>query len=282
MTETNRLNLINTNSPRDSRVFADGDYVIKNPVATNSTHVKVWIERQTHAKEVIYSLLNGMARGKTTYFIPKIVEISGIPSPHIREERVSGKPITKAYFDTLSPIQQEAIYNAFAEFMSDMNQNSPVLNITEQLNNLESIIESLKSVLDKNEIESVKRAYSLLKSNIAKTPSLVFFHGDMNENNIFFDETTNKVSIIDFTEARYESADYMFNSDVSRLPWLDIKRLVDKYNSLSKKNPVRINQDKNMIDLFNALRTIQRTGGIYGCKTTKYSYLYKDIKRKYR
>lgn len=266
MTEINRSNLINTNSPRDSRVFADGDYVIKNPVATNTAHIKVWIERQTHAKNVIDSLLNGESNGKTIYFIPKIVEISATPVPHIREERASGKPITKEYFDSLSPIQQDTIYNALAEFISDMNQNSPILNITEQFTNkatgmsLDMILKSLKSVLDKKELESVNSAYELLKSNIAKTPSFVFFHGDMNENNIFFDETNNKVSIIDFTEARYESADYMFYSDLSRLPWLDMKRLIDKYNSLPKKNPVRINQDKDIIDLFNGLRTIQRTG----------------------
>ena len=260
MTETNRLKLINTNSPRDSRVFADGDFVVKNPVATNVAHINVWIERQTHAKDVIDNLLNSKTDAKTNYFIPKIVEISKDPVTCVREERVPGKPITKEYFDTLSPIQQETIYKSLAEFASDMNQSSPILNITEQLGNIESIIEFLKSVLDKQELELIKHAYDLLKSNVAKTPSLVFFHGDMNENNIFFDETTNTVSVIDFTEARYESADYMFNSDLSRLPWLDIKRLIDKYNSLPKKNPVRVNQDKDMIDLFNALRTVQRTG----------------------
>ena len=51
MTEIDKSILINTNIPRDSRVYRDGDYVVKMPVATNSAHVKVWFERQKHAKK---------------------------------------------------------------------------------------------------------------------------------------------------------------------------------------------------------------------------------------
>ena len=156
MSENNKSTLINTNSPRDSRVFADGNYVIKNPVATNTAHIKVWIERQTHAKNVTDGLLSGKEYGKKGYFIPKIVEISETPVAHIREERVAGKPVTKEYFDSLSKSQQDTIYNALAAFICDMNQNHPILNITEQLNNkstgmsFETIIESLTTATHLN------------------------------------------------------------------------------------------------------------------------------------
>jgi hypothetical protein len=265
MLKTDKSNLINTNSPRDSYVFSDGNYVIKKPVATNPAHIKVWLERQKHARDTVEKILSN--RTSTSYFIPKIVEISEGPDIFVREERVAGQPLTKEMFSKLSDKQQETVYIALAQFISDMNQSSPVFDITKQLqfkNNdvlsLPDILKSLKSILTNAEITIINNAFDLLKNNVAKTPSFVFFHGDINENNIFFDTNTNTVSIIDFTEARYESAHYMFNSDLSRLPWLDIPKLIEIYNGLPKKNIVRTNQDKNTIDLFNALRTIQTTG----------------------
>lgn len=265
MLKTDKTNLINTNSPRDSYVFADGNYVIKTPVATDPAHIKVWIERQKHARDVTDKILS--TQRKNNYFIPKTVEISEKPDVHAREERVIGQPLTKENFSELSDTQKEIVYAGLAQFIYDMNQSAPVFDITYQLqfkNNdnlsLFDVLKSLKSVLTDKEIKIINNSFELLKSNIAKTPSLVFFHGDFNENNIFFDTKTNTVSIIDFTEARYESAYYMFNSDLSRLSWLDISKLTKTYNGLQKENIIRTNQDKNVLDLFNLLRTVQTTG----------------------
>ena len=265
MLKTDKTNLINTNSPRDSYVFADGNYVIKTPVATDPAHIKVWIERQKHARDVTDKILS--TQRKNNYFIPKTVEISEKPDVHAREERVIGQPLTKENFSELSDTQKEIVYAGLAQFIYDMNQSAPVFDITYQLqfkNNdnlsLFDVLKSLKKVLTDKEIKIINNSFELLKSNIAKTPSLVFFHGDFNENNIFFDTKTNTVSIIDFTEARYESAYYMFNSDLSRLSWLDISKLTKTYNGLQKENIIRTNQDKNVLDLFNLLRTVQTTG----------------------
>ena len=265
MLKTDKTNLINTNSPRDSYVFADGNYVIKTPVATDPAHIKVWIERQKHARDVTDKILS--TQRKNNYFIPKTVEISEKPDVHAREERVIGQPLTKENFSELSDTQKEIVYAGLAQFIYDMNQSAPVFDITYQLqfkNNdnlsLFDVLKSLKSVLTDKEIKIINNSFELLKCNIAKTPSLVFFHGDFNENNIFFDTKTNTVSIIDFTEARYESAYYMFNSDLSRLSWLDISKLTKTYNGLQKENIIRTNQDKNVLDLFNLLRTVQTTG----------------------
>ncbi|MBR5904186.1 MAG: phosphotransferase [Alphaproteobacteria bacterium] len=263
MSNIEKSDLINTNSPRDSRVYADGKYVIKAPVATNPVHIKVWLERQKHAKFVVDSIIE--KNGNAEYFIPKIIEIS--EQPFIKEERVSGQPITSEYFAGLSSQQKDIIYNSLAKFISDMNQNLPVLDITSQLYSNDTqdisffdVLESLKSVLSQKEISIINQSYELLEKYKDQTPSFVFFHGDMNENNIFFDDKTNKVSIIDFTEARYESAYYMFNSDLSRLPWLDLNKIIDIYNKNPKEQPVKTGQNKAVIEIFNGLRTIQRTG----------------------
>lgn len=263
MSNIGNSDLINTNSPRDSRVYADGDYVIKTPVATNPVHIKVWLERQKHAKSVADRIIE--RNGNTGYFVPKTIEISS--QPFVKEERVSGQPITAEYFAGLSPQQKEIIYNALARFISDMNQGLPILDITSQLysdDNKElsffDVLKSLKSILTDKEVSIINQAYELLEQHKDQTPSFVFFHGDMNENNIFFDDKTNTVSIIDFTEARYESAYYMFYSDLSRLPWLDLNKIIGIYNQIPKNQPVRTGQNKAVIEVFNGLRTIQRTG----------------------
>ena len=281
MTEINKTNLVNTNSPRDSRVYADGEYVVKMPVDTNPALVKVWAERQKHAKNTVDRILE--KQEDHSYFVPKTIEISIQDKPYVREERVSGHPLTMEYFSGLSPAQKEIIYKALAQFTSDMNQTLPTLDILSQLQSQNGkdlsffdVLKTLKPVLTDKEISIIDNACGLLEEYPERTPSFVFFHGDMNENNIFFDEETNRVSVIDFTEARYESAYYMFNSDLSRLPWLDVKKLIEIYNKIPKKQPVRTSQDKYMIDVFNCLRTIQSTGNSL-LKNPKNAEIYKRI-----
>ena len=88
--------------------------------------------------------------------------------------------------------------------------------------------------------------------------SRVFFHGDMNENNMFYDTERDVVSFLDFAESKYENAEYMFDHDLIKLPWLDKDKLISKYTKTDKS--IKIKSDKNMLDLFNALRAIQWTG----------------------
>ena len=256
-------NQINTNKPRDSLVFADGDYVIKYPTATNPAHVGEWVKRQQHARDVVNGLLSYNGNRKL-YFIPKIVEISDKTNAYIREERVYGKPITQDLFFSLNQTQQDIIYNTLAIFISDMNQHMPVLDITSQFQmaNGKDFIRLLTSVRDfisDEDFTLINNAYELLKLHSNKMPSRVFFHGDMNENNIFFDITTNTVSFIDFTEARYENADYMFFSDLSRLQWLDTNKLIERYKNTTKQRQITIIPDKGIVNIFNCLRTIQST-----------------------
>ena len=254
----NNAQQINTNNPRESRVVSDGDYVIKTPVSTNKSHIAEWLRKQRYANMVVGNLL--AYKDKVGgYFIPKIINISDDENPSVREERVLGNPITAEYFAKLSPEQQESIYKNFSNFLHDINYCNPVHDLDYQLGDgFADIIEKIKPYLPTADITKITRAHELFKSHQEVTASLVFSHGDMNENNIFYDKDTDTLSIIDFAEAKYENADYMFNHDISKLPWLDINKLIQEYAKISPN--IRIKNNPYMLKLFNDLRAIQWTG----------------------
>ncbi|MBP5485604.1 MAG: phosphotransferase [Alphaproteobacteria bacterium] len=249
---------INTNNPRESRVVSDGNYVIKTPVSTNKSHIAEWLRKQHYANMVVGNLL--AYKDKVGgYFIPKIINISDGENPSVREERVRGDPITAEYFAKLLPEQQESIYKNFSNFLHDINHCNPVHDLEYQLGNgFADIIEKTKSYLLKEDIIKITQAYELFKSHQEMVASFVFAHGDMNENNIFYDKDTDTLSIIDFAEAKYESADYMFNHDVAKLTWLDTNKLIQEYAKISPY--IRIKSNPDMLKLFNDLRSIQWTG----------------------
>lgn len=257
---------INTNVPRESAVFADGDFVIKKPTATNAMHIKAWLDKQKDARRVVDKVFQN-AKYVKKYFIPKITEVSETDTPYVREERVVGEPVNNKLFAKLTPVQQENIYDALVMFMYDMNHAYPVLNLADKLKqpddtgyNFDMILKSLEKHITKQESEKINLVYKFLDSHSDMLESYVFFHGDMNENNMFFDAKRNMVSFIDFAESTYESAEYMFNHDLIKLPWLDRDKLIKKYIEINKPYEIRIKSDNNMLALFNALRAIQWTG----------------------
>lgn len=259
-------NQINTNNPRESRVFADDKYVIKTPVATNPAHINVWLTKQQYSQSVINNLYKHSKASKE-YFVPQIIEISTQDTPRVREERVTGKPVTKEFFNKLTSQQQEKIYDALVKFMHDMNRSYPVRDLSclfEEPDNqgytFQDILITLKHVVSDSDYTKIHRAYEFFKAHTEMTSSYVFFHGDMNENNIFYDSEQNIVSFIDFAESRYESAEYMFNHDIIKLPWININKLIAKYIKTNKNPVVRINSEHTMTNLFNSLRALQWTG----------------------
>ena len=257
---------INTNKPRESRVFADGDYVIKVPTATKAEYIKVWLEKQEHAKQVVDALYQKKSPASKKYFVPKIVEIQNTNMPYVRESRVMGKPLTKDVFDKLTQMQQEQIYDTLVEFIYDMNQSQPVYDLIHLLDapdnqgyTFQTVLATMKPFLSEADYVKLNDAYKLFKSHPEKTVSYVFFHGDINENNIFYDTDKGNVSFIDFSDAKYENADYMFNHDLAKLPWVDINKLKNKYINKAKNN-IRIKSDGTVVDLFNSLRAFQWIG----------------------
>ncbi|MBO7508937.1 MAG: phosphotransferase, partial [Alphaproteobacteria bacterium] len=249
---------INTNNPRESRVVSDGNYVIKTPVSTNQSYVAEWLRKQRHANMVVGNLLAYKDK-MGGYFIPKVINISDGNTPSVREERALGSPITTEFFVDLSSEQQESIYKKFSNFLHDINYCNPIHDLDYQLGGtFVEVIEKIKSYLPTEANKTVAQVYELFKSHQEMTASLVFSHGDMNPNNIFYDKDTDTLSVIDFAEAKYESADYMFDHDIAKLPWLDINKLIQKYAQISPD--IRITSNPNMLKLFNNLRSIQWTG----------------------
>lgn len=260
---------INTNKPRDSVVVADGNRggVVKMPTATRPEYIKVWLQKQRHAN-ITVKFLQGNPDRLGGYFIPKITEINNSDkTPYIREQRAVGRALTKEYFDSLSLDVQDKIYKSLANFVYDMNHCRPVLTMQQQLSGangqgltFDDVMNQISSSLTGDEIAQINNAYNFFLSHSDMTASLVFFHGDMNENNIFYDAATDTLSILDFAEATYESIEYVFNHDLTRLPWLDSKKLLKYYKGLLKQNDVRTESNPAMIRLFNALRDLRRTG----------------------
>jgi len=269
MIDTKDAKYINTNKPRESIVIndTDGDGVVKMPTTTRPEYIKVWLQKQRHANITVKFLLANPNR-LGGYFIPKITEINpSMENPHVREQRAPGGALTKDVFDSLSIENQDKIYKSLANFVYDMNHCRPILTMQQQLAQInedgltfDDVVNHISGYLDKNEIAQINNAYKFFQSHPEMTSSFVFFHGDMNENNMFYDAATGTVSFLDFAEANYKSIEYIFNHDLIKLPWLDTNKLLKYYKTLLKQNDVRTESNPAMITLFNALRDVRRTG----------------------
>lgn len=271
---------INTNKTRETRVFADGNYVIKTPNTTNPSYIKNWLDKQSNAKHAVDDLCKIGNCGKF-YFVPKITELSENDTPYVHEERVVGTPVTLDFFNALTPVQQDKIFDALTNFLVDMNQSRPVYDLISLLEKPDSKGFTFANVLSELQISkenklNVQNAYDFLKSHQEMLASYVFFHGDMNEHNIFYDPEHNSVSFIDFAEAGYENAEYMFDHDLVKLPWFDMNKVKSKYNKTPAHQKVRTTSDPDMKKLFNALRSFQWTGETLLTTKTKtgVSYIY--------
>lgn len=244
MAKVDDLPRINTNAPRETLVYLSDDTVIKQP-GPYAPPVNVWMDKQRHARDVARDL---RAMKNTTYFVPLMLEVSE-DGNYVTEERVDGRPLKSSYFEQLSQKDQDIIYRGLANFVNDINQMRPILTQADMLDGIvggdnrqnmsfNTIIKRLQKYVSPAELEIVTTAKDWFDTVQQNDSSIVFSHGDMNENNIFYDVASQTLSIIDFADAKYENAYYMFNRDLARLGWLDIDRLVRAYNELPRKNPV--------------------------------------------
>lgn len=244
MSSLDNLPQINTNSPRETLVYSADGLVIKRP-GPHAPRTEVWLAKQRHAQIVARDL---RAAKNSEYFVPEMLKVSKDGKFAI-EERVSGRPLTTSYFETLSPADQDIIYRGFAHFVNDINQIRPVLTQSEVFDReedeagqpnmpLAEILRNLKKYIKSDGLKIVVEAKKWFETASKDDASVVFSHGDMNENNIFYDPKNKTLSIIDFADAKYENAHYMFNRDLARLGWLDIDRLVSEYKALPRKSPV--------------------------------------------
>ncbi|MDE6478531.1 MAG: aminoglycoside phosphotransferase family protein [Alphaproteobacteria bacterium] len=262
MSNLDNLQQINTNSPRETVVYAADGLVFKRP--TKRMSETGWLAKQRHAQLVMQDI-NRVASSE--YFVPQMLEISTTEKFAV-EQRAYGHPVSSSYFDKLPPADQDKIYRAMAHFMNDMNQMRPVLqqrhlfDATDDAADLDNIplkdvLIKLKKHIPEKELSVVKSAKKWFDVASESDASMVFSHGDMNENNIFYDPTRGVVSFIDFADARYENADYMFERDFAKLGWLDLDRIRAEYMALPRTQPVIIKSDPHVSDMRNALQSFK-------------------------
>lgn len=255
MSSLDNLPRINTNKPRETLVYSADGLVIKRP-GPQAPDIGTWLMKQRHAQLVAQDL---RAANNTTYFVPKMLEISK-DGKFAVEERVSGHPLKSSYFVTLSPEDHDIIYRGFANFVNDINQMRPIFTQSDFFDgevdedrkhnmSLAIIIHKLKLQIKAEDLQIVTDAQHWFEQAAKTDASVVFSHGDMNENNIFYDPKTKTLSIIDFADAKYENAHYMFNRDLARLGWLDIDRLVSEYKALPRKSPVIVETNPDIENL---------------------------------
>ena len=261
MKKLDDLQQINTNIPRETLVFLADNLVIKRPVNKKDKNaLNIWLDKQLHAKKISDSVL---AVHNKKYFIPRTLEISTNEYFSV-EERVFGNPITSSFFETLTPEEIDIIYQGFAHFINDINQSKQVLSQRETFDistsvkhfeniSIKEIIIKLQKYISKEDLQIVQEAKDWFDVASDSDASVVFSHGDMNEHNIFFNKETRVLSIIDFADSKYQTADYMFNVDLARLGWLDIERLKKEYEKIPKKQKVTITTKPEVKNMRNLL-----------------------------
>lgn len=261
MSKLDNLQQINTNAPRETLVYLADGLVIKRPVDTSNKKIlNTWLGKQIQAKDTSDKVL---AANNKNYFVPRTLEISS-KEYFVVEERATGKPLSSSFFETLTKKEVDIIYKGIAHFINDINQSKQVLTQKETFDSFTSVeylgevsipvlIDKLSKYISKEDMQIVQDAKDWFDVASDNDASIVFAHGDMNENNIFFNRETKTLSIIDFADSKYQNADYMFNVDFARLGWLDIDRLIKEYNALPKKQHVNVKNKPEIKNMRNAL-----------------------------
>ncbi len=243
------LELANTNKLRETYAYHGDNIVIKT--STGLLSKEIWLEKQIYAQEVSNQLLRSKS---PNYFIPQTLFILKDEGFSI-ENKVRGKPMHLNYFNELSEDDKNIIYDAIAHFCNDINQMKPVLTYNDLTDNWGNL-DKARHLLSSKEFNTIKQAQTWLKNNAHAGPSIVFSHGDMNQDNIFYDKNKKLVSFIDFADAKYQSVSEMFNNDFAKLEWIDINRLIKSYENLQKKEPVSVNGDEYVVKIYSCLKSI--------------------------
>ena len=266
MSNLDKLQQLNTNTPRETCVYSLDNLVAKRPAHITQDTVRNtnWINKQRYAQRIQEFL---KAKENKFYFIPRMLEVSPTGMFAI-EEKVPGHPITSAYAETLTPADFDVIYRGIAHFINDMATYKPVKNQSEYIDmpseeshngkfTIAYITNHIKKYLSSSEIEAIKKAKALFDDLALNDASVIFSHGDMNEHNIFYDPKQKLVSIIDVADAKYENTHEMFNANFARLGWLDIDRLVAEFNALPHSTPIRTETKPEVISLRHALQNFR-------------------------
>lgn len=188
-------------------VYYGADFVLKRPLPnmTAEEYAK-WLIKQHKTKETIDAI---RAVNNPVYNIPQMLFIRD-DEYQILEERAPGVPLTRELYHTLSRRQQYEIINSISSFLVDMNELKPVgepisHKISDEIKfqRLDRFInEKMPIWFNKNDIRQMSR----IRDDIASfeyVTRMAWSHCDLNDENVFYDPVTSRLSIIDFADAGY-------------------------------------------------------------------------------
>lgn len=192
---------------RESLVRIEGGkYVYKEPLPKRTLLQKRdWLARQHNAAATVQKLLE---IDNDAYGVPHVKTIDS-KKFYVLEERVNGAPLTPMFFRTLDDKTREKIIDSLAQFYADMHSINIIPNpITYSMDyNLQRLV-SLKDFIDsgmgkhlsKSDAKLIEKTYKDLM-NASYETRLVFSHCDLCSANVLYDHKTQKINIIDFTDA---------------------------------------------------------------------------------
>lgn len=202
------VELGNLDHGRETYATYYGDrFVLKRPLPVFSDEQKQnWLEKQHKTKETIDAI---RSINHTVYNIPNM-EFINDDEYQILEERAPGEKLTRELFRKLSTRQRYEIINSIGTFLVDMNELKPAIpepnhKITSEFkfDVLSHFVNNrMEEWFKKNEVRQMKRFCEQIDSFTYDT-YLAWSHGDLNSGNVYYDESTSKLSFIDFAEADY-------------------------------------------------------------------------------
>lgn len=191
--------------------YGDG-FVMKRPLPVFSSSKKSeWLVKQHFTQEVISDIKNVH---NVAYNVPEMVHIKD-DEFQLLEERAPGKPLTGAFYRSLSKRQQIEIKNSIVSFIMDMQSVNPVLpakpyNIAEELKitKLGNIIEYKMPKYFSQESTGYMDNLCNYMSSVTYVAPKVWSHGDLSSGNVLYDAQTSTLSFIDFADAKYHIVDH--------------------------------------------------------------------------
>lgn len=243
---------------KESYVVWYDDYVVKRPLPSFGEPKKMeWLARQERAKKKIDEIVSTKKPG--VYNIPRIVGINRDEFAVI-EERAFGGHLCCNLYRGLNRSQKYKIIYGIATFISDMNNLRQPKQLhmeklsPDKVDEANKILYQTETFIPVVDFKYILRMQEELKS--VEYDTVAFWsHGDLNQGNVMFDVTNDKLSFIDFADARYEDIYRGIASPVT--VWLDIiTKVYRAYKELSNNVPKSFGINDYDVDKFTKYRAL--------------------------
>ena len=235
-------------------------YVIKKP--KNTADTEIFIKTQMQAADVV-NYVSGILKEKNLHInLPKTTvqerTVQGKTEKVIKESRMPGKKFDVATYNSLKPEIKEKLAKDLATFLIVMHgKTTPVPIITAQTDGSKKLWKG-KDILEKDinrlfeKDEELKEATLQSKIDIQNNNDdadniQATRHHDLRDENMFYDQETNSLGIIDFEGTTKPGLVYEdFVGSPPSLSWDFEQKVIKYYNALSEQDGfgITINPEK--------------------------------------